>query len=122
MLYHCMNLFQTNTELGEVMFSLSYLPTAERLTVVLVKARNLRFPSQKDAGDSFVKVRDQLFHVNLYIFASVYFLCNSLLLEFHGKCCISLFLLPLLFFCYSSSFFVYIVFSKFCIFLSVFIV
>lgn len=30
------------TDLGEVMFSLSYLPTAERLTVVVVKARNLK--------------------------------------------------------------------------------
>lgn len=36
------------------MFSLSYLPTAERLTVVLVKARNLKF--QGDSGDPFVKV------------------------------------------------------------------
>ncbi|KAG8279041.1 Synaptotagmin-12 [Homalodisca vitripennis] len=45
---------QTNTELGEVMFSLSYLPTAERLTVVLVKARNLKF--QRESGDPFVKV------------------------------------------------------------------
>lgn len=47
-------LLQTNTELGEVMFSLSYLPTAERLTVVLVKARNLKFKA--DTGDAFVKV------------------------------------------------------------------
>ncbi|XP_064490179.1 synaptotagmin-12-like [Ornithodoros turicata] len=30
------------TDLGEMMFSLSYLPTAERLTVVVVKARNLK--------------------------------------------------------------------------------
>ncbi|CAL1534300.1 unnamed protein product, partial [Lymnaea stagnalis] len=29
-------------DLGDVMFSLSYLPSAERLTVVIVKARNLR--------------------------------------------------------------------------------
>lgn len=29
-------------ELGELMVSLSYLPSAERLTVVLIKARNLR--------------------------------------------------------------------------------
>lgn len=29
-------------ELGEIMVSLSYLPSAERLTVVLIKARNLR--------------------------------------------------------------------------------
>lgn len=29
-------------ELGDVMVSLSYLPSAERLTVVIIKARNLR--------------------------------------------------------------------------------
>jgi hypothetical protein len=38
------------------MFSLSYLPTAERLTVVIVKARNLKFPQDKESGDPFVKV------------------------------------------------------------------
>jgi hypothetical protein len=37
------------------MFSLSYLPTAERLTVVVVKARNLKFQSDSP-GDAFVKV------------------------------------------------------------------
>ncbi|XP_017792561.1 PREDICTED: uncharacterized protein LOC108574471 [Habropoda laboriosa] len=39
--------------LGELMFSLSYLPTAERLTLVVVKARNLHGAS---TGDFFVKV------------------------------------------------------------------
>jgi hypothetical protein len=38
------------------MFSLSYLPTAERLTVVIVKARNLKFPQGRESGDPFVKV------------------------------------------------------------------
>jgi hypothetical protein len=38
------------------MFSLSYLPTAERLTVVIVKARNLKFPQDRESGDPFVKV------------------------------------------------------------------
>ncbi|KAK4887054.1 hypothetical protein RN001_003325 [Aquatica leii] len=47
---------QRGTEFGEVMFSLSYLPTAERLTVVVVKARNLKFQNDRDTGDSFVKV------------------------------------------------------------------
>ncbi|XP_063923369.1 synaptotagmin-12 isoform X2 [Zophobas morio] len=46
---------QKGTEFGEVMFSLSYLPTAERLTVVVVKARNLKFQSESP-GDAFVKV------------------------------------------------------------------
>ncbi|XP_043486029.1 uncharacterized protein LOC122513677 isoform X1 [Polistes fuscatus] len=41
--------------LGELMFSLSYLPTAERLTLVVVKARNLR-GSNTIPGDFFVKV------------------------------------------------------------------
>lgn len=53
---------------GELMFSLSYLPTAERLTVVVVKARNLKASTNEDnvqkAADQnydiqnvFVKVR-----------------------------------------------------------------
>ncbi|BFZ25233.1 hypothetical protein BsWGS_28272 [Bradybaena similaris] len=44
------------TEYGDILFSLSYLPTAERLTVVIVKARSLRWKNGKDAGDPFVKV------------------------------------------------------------------
>jgi len=47
---------QKGGESGEMMFSLSYLPTAERLTVVVVKGRNLKFPHEKETGDPFVKV------------------------------------------------------------------
>ncbi|GFG33661.1 hypothetical protein Cfor_11711 [Coptotermes formosanus] len=47
---------QRGTQFGELMFSLSYLPTAERLTVVIVKARNLKFPQGRESGDPFVKV------------------------------------------------------------------
>lgn len=45
-------------ETQEVCISLSYLPSAERLTLIVMKARNL-FPqsqSSKDSLDSFVKV------------------------------------------------------------------
>ena len=41
------NLFcslQTKTNLGEILFSLSYMPTAERMSVVLMKARGLNPP------------------------------------------------------------------------------
>jgi hypothetical protein len=41
---------------GELMFSLSYLPTAERLTVVVVKVRNLRATEEKELQNIFVKV------------------------------------------------------------------
>lgn len=44
---------------GELMFSLSYLPTAERLTVVIVKARKLKLnddDSNKMPQNVFVKV------------------------------------------------------------------
>ncbi|NXT29936.1 SYT12 protein, partial [Syrrhaptes paradoxus] len=42
---------------GEILLSLSYLPTAERLTVVVVKARNLVWTNGKvTAADPFVKV------------------------------------------------------------------
>ncbi|XP_035709234.1 synaptotagmin-like protein 5 [Folsomia candida] len=47
---------QRGGESGEIMFSLAYLPTAERLTVVIVKARNLKFPHDRETGDPFVKV------------------------------------------------------------------
>ncbi|KAK7867767.1 hypothetical protein R5R35_002266 [Gryllus longicercus] len=43
-------------EMQEVLLSLSYLPSAERLTVVLLKARNLFPPQDKDSIDPFVKV------------------------------------------------------------------
>ncbi|PNF39650.1 hypothetical protein B7P43_G05637 [Cryptotermes secundus] len=43
-------------EMQEVLLSLSYLPSAERLTVVLLKARNLFLPQDKDNIDPFVKV------------------------------------------------------------------
>ncbi|TMW43711.1 hypothetical protein DOY81_011209 [Sarcophaga bullata] len=53
-----------NAKWGELMFSLSYLPTAERLTIVVVKARNLQLqvPSKgdpnklQDIQNIFVKV------------------------------------------------------------------
>lgn len=38
------------------MFSISYLPTAERLTVVVVKARSLKFEKEEAPGNLFVKV------------------------------------------------------------------
>ncbi|KAM6321959.1 synaptotagmin-12 [Podargus strigoides] len=41
---------------GEILLSLSYLPTAERLTVVVVKARNLVWTNGKVTADPFVKV------------------------------------------------------------------
>ncbi|XP_018322333.1 synaptotagmin-12 [Agrilus planipennis] len=47
---------QRTSEFGEIFFSLSYLPTAERLTVVVVKARHLKFQNEREAGDPFVKV------------------------------------------------------------------
>jgi hypothetical protein len=39
----CSVLFeQDNVDLGELMFSLCYLPTAGRLTITIIKARNLK--------------------------------------------------------------------------------
>ncbi|XP_062140506.1 uncharacterized protein LOC133848828 [Drosophila sulfurigaster albostrigata] len=40
-----------NARWGELMFSLSYLPTAERLTIVVVKARNLKLQPDSDTAD-----------------------------------------------------------------------
>ncbi|MCL4153794.1 UNVERIFIED_CONTAM: hypothetical protein GTU68_011128, partial [Idotea baltica] len=47
---------QRGTGYGEIMFSLSYLPTAERLTVVVVKARSLQYGDNRESADPFVKV------------------------------------------------------------------
>lgn len=41
-------MFQPPEEIQEVLVSLSYLPSAERLTVVVLKARNLFVPPDKD--------------------------------------------------------------------------
>lgn len=49
---------QGPAELGDILFSLSYLPTAERLTVVVVKGRNLRWKKSSFSTEfnPFVKV------------------------------------------------------------------
>lgn len=58
--------------LGELMFSLSYLPTAERLTLVVVKARNLH-GTNLSPGDFFVKViQPSLFYLYLGIVLKKY--------------------------------------------------
>ncbi|XP_051918016.1 synaptotagmin-12 isoform X3 [Hippocampus zosterae] len=41
---------------GEILLSLSYLPTAERLTVVVAKCKNLLWTDGKNTADPFVKV------------------------------------------------------------------
>ncbi|XP_068595876.1 synaptotagmin-12 [Brachionichthys hirsutus] len=41
---------------GEILLSLSYLPTAERLTVVVAKCKNLMWTNGKTTADPFVKV------------------------------------------------------------------
>uniref|UniRef100_A0A1A9WV98 C2 domain-containing protein n=1 Tax=Glossina brevipalpis TaxID=37001 RepID=A0A1A9WV98_9MUSC len=59
-----------NARWGELMFSLSYLPTAERLTIVVVKARNLQLqmPSKEDASN---------LHNAQHIFVKVYLMNNE---------------------------------------------
>lgn len=50
-----------HTEWGDLMFSLCYLPTAERLTVVVVKGRNLKMVDESEPLENvFVKVRVKL--------------------------------------------------------------
>ncbi|XP_005874050.1 PREDICTED: synaptotagmin-9 [Myotis brandtii] len=45
-----------NVDLGELMFSLCYLPTAGRLTITVIKARNLKAMDITGASDPYVKV------------------------------------------------------------------
>lgn len=41
--YICVvHVLQDNVDLGDLMFSLCYLPTAGRLTITIIKARNLK--------------------------------------------------------------------------------
>lgn len=49
---------QESAELGEILLSLSYLPTAERLTVVVMKAKDLRVPITTPSSG---EIRCQLF-------------------------------------------------------------
>ncbi|XP_056908737.1 synaptotagmin-9-like [Takifugu flavidus] len=44
-----------NVDLGELMFSLCYLPTAGRLTITMIKARNLKAMDITGASDPYVK-------------------------------------------------------------------
>jgi len=51
---------QTIDTVGEILLSLSYLPTAERLTVVVVKAKNLVWSNGKGtAGECGASSRPQ---------------------------------------------------------------
>uniref|UniRef100_A0A1A9WLM6 C2 domain-containing protein n=1 Tax=Glossina brevipalpis TaxID=37001 RepID=A0A1A9WLM6_9MUSC len=44
-------------DLGDIMITLAYLPSAERLTVVIIKARNLRIVDDaRNSSDPYVKV------------------------------------------------------------------
>ena len=59
---------------GDILFSLTYLPNAERLTLVLLKARNLRLA---EWGDHYVGKSGKLlltifipFHMLLYIYVT----------------------------------------------------
>ncbi|XP_017086522.2 uncharacterized protein LOC108118364 [Drosophila eugracilis] len=58
-----------NARWGELMFSLSYLPTAERLTIVVVKARNLKLDGEQPAPESSESVHS--------IFVKVYLMDND---------------------------------------------
>ena len=51
-------MFQRPLDRGDVLLSLSYLPTAERLILVVVKARNLTWPTTKPIGGKQVTVCD----------------------------------------------------------------
>ncbi|XP_016924083.2 uncharacterized protein Syt12 [Drosophila suzukii] len=58
-----------NARWGELMFSLSYLPTAERLTIVVVKARNLKLDGDQPAPESSETVHS--------VFVKVYLMDND---------------------------------------------
>ncbi|CAF0927575.1 unnamed protein product [Brachionus calyciflorus] len=47
---------QSACYMGELLISLCYLPTSERLRVIIIEARNLFFDENEHFGDSYVKV------------------------------------------------------------------
>ncbi|KAJ1526091.1 hypothetical protein ONE63_009256 [Megalurothrips usitatus] len=51
-----LNAKQDKVDLGELMLSLCYLPTAGRLTVTIIKARNLKAMDITGSSDPYVKV------------------------------------------------------------------
>lgn len=51
---------QAVDSVGEILLSLSYLPTAERLTVVVVKAKNLVWTNSKMTAGKCVAVEEPL--------------------------------------------------------------
>ncbi|XP_067635750.1 uncharacterized protein Syt12 [Eurosta solidaginis] len=55
-----------NAQWGELMFSLSYLPTAERLTIVVVKARNLKMELKGNSKSETVQQVQSVF-VKVYL-------------------------------------------------------
>jgi len=48
--------------MGELMLSLCYLPTAGRLTVTVIKARNLKAMDIIGNSGKLISVEDDLFH------------------------------------------------------------
>ncbi|EDW86248.1 uncharacterized protein Dwil_GK17047 [Drosophila willistoni] len=55
-----------NARWGELMFSLSYLPTAERLTIVVVKGRNLKMELDTDSDSDDTRLVQHIF-VKVYL-------------------------------------------------------
>ncbi|KAG5684125.1 hypothetical protein PVAND_013369 [Polypedilum vanderplanki] len=55
------------TNCGDLMFSLSYLPTAERLTVVVVKARNLKAIRDENENHAISENEIQNVYVKVYL-------------------------------------------------------
>ncbi|XP_018796620.1 PREDICTED: uncharacterized protein LOC108973671 [Bactrocera latifrons] len=56
-----------NAQWGELMFSLSYLPTAERLTIVVVKARNLKTEIKEGGSKVMTPQQVQSVFVKVYL-------------------------------------------------------
>lgn len=57
---------------GEILLSLSYLPTAERLTVVVAKCKNLIWTSEKNTAG------EERLHVMLFFCLWVYLSCKGI--------------------------------------------
>jgi len=73
-IYMTLSNFQEVAELGEVLVSLSYLPTAERLTLVVMKARDLRVPTTTpSSGITWNYGHDFRYNVFKKVLFSIYY-------------------------------------------------
>lgn len=94
-MHHSVLSEQDNVDLGELMFSLCYLPTAGRLTITVIKARNLKAMDITGAsGGTFFTSSSSSHSVYYEVTVMVPWVLNQVARFNHipatSKCCVTL--------------------------------